>query len=174
MHHFLGRWSRKHHWQQRLRDLEAQAAVDKNARAAEANRKAKEETALLIERERLRFVRREIEAAKLVTAKALEILQQPYASCTPNDAAKLFSVAHNIGSSALGLPGASHSLELSGFGAPPINITTHLTYDATSYKVDQIEKQFLLEHDHPQKERLLREIETRQSEWDRRNGENGD
>ena len=57
--------------------------------------------------------------------------------------------------------------------APPVNNTTHLTYDATSYKVDQIEKQFLLEHDHPQKERLLREIDAA-IQWDRRNGENGD
>jgi hypothetical protein len=158
----------------RLRNLETAEALAANERAAKADRKAKEETALLIERERLRFVRREIEAAELVAAKALEILRQPYGNCTPDDAAKLFSVAHNIGSSALGLPGASHSLEVSGLGAPPVNITTHLTYDATSYKVDQIEKQFLLEHDHPQKERLLREIETRQSEWDRRNGENGE
>jgi hypothetical protein len=63
-------------------------------------------------------------------------------------------------------------LEVSGIDAPPINITTHLTYDATSYEVDQIKKQFLETHDHPQKERLLREIDERAAEWDRLNGSN--
>jgi hypothetical protein len=88
------------------------------------------------------------------------------------DAAKLFSVAHNIGSSALGLPGANFNVGGPGTGAA--NTVVALSYDETSRRVDDIKKQFLLEHDHPQRERLLAEIDQRTAEWDRRNGENGD
>lgn len=45
----LGVWSRKHHWQQRLRELETQAALAENERAAQADAEAKKETALLID-----------------------------------------------------------------------------------------------------------------------------
>ena len=44
----LGVWSRKHHWQQRLRELETQAALAENERAAQADAEAKKETALLM------------------------------------------------------------------------------------------------------------------------------
>ena len=56
-----------------------------------ADQKAKEEVAQLIERERLRFFQRQIEASKRATAKALEILNQPYGECTPPEAARLLA-----------------------------------------------------------------------------------
>lgn len=156
-------------------ELEAQAALAENERAAQADAAAKKETALLIERERLRFVRRQITASERATEVALQILNQPFGDSKPDSAAKLFSVAHNIGSSALGLPGASHSLEVSGIGAPPVNIAVVLEYDAQSFRTDEIQKQFLIAHpEHAQPERGLREITERQSEWVRRNGANGD
>ena len=159
-------------WQARLRELETAELLAANERAAEADRKAKEAVALRIEKARAEFVDREILAARLATERALEILKTSIDRCTPDDAAKLFAVAHSIGSAALGLPG--QNLNIAGIGASPVNIVTHLTYDAMSYKVDQIQKEFLLEHEHTQKERLLAEIDQRAAEWERLNGSNGE
>ena len=139
--------------------LEAQAALAENDRAAQADAEAKKETALLIERERLRFVRRTIEAAELITKKALEILRQPYGDCTPDDAAKLFSVGHSIGSAVLNLPGANLSVQ--GLGSPAsavINVV--MRKDAQSRMVDEIEAEYLAAHpDHPQAARRLRDYD---------------
>jgi hypothetical protein len=130
-----------------------------------------EETARMIERERLRFVRREIEAAELVTAKALEILRQPYDNCTPTDAARLFAVGHQIGASALGLPGSNLGVGVSGI-APPANIQIHLTRDETGDRVQRIQYEFLKKHmEHPQAARFIAQYE---AEYGQSNGENGD
>ena len=167
----LGVWSKKHHSPSRLIELETQARIQENQRQAEADRKAKEETARMIERERLRFVRREIEAAELVTAKALEILRQPYDNCTPTDAARLFAVGHQIGASALGLPGSNLGVGMSGI-APPVNIQIHLTRDETGDRVQRIQYEFLKKHmEHPQAARFIAQYE---AEYGQSNGENGD
>jgi hypothetical protein len=124
-----------------------------------------------IERERLRFVRREIEAAELVTAKALEILRQPYDNCTPTDAARLFAVGRQIGASALGLPGSNLGVGVSGI-APPANIQIHLTRDETGDRVQRIQYEFLKKHmEHPQAARFIAQYE---AEYGQSNGENGD
>jgi hypothetical protein len=64
-------WSRQHHWQQRLRDLETQAAIAANERAAAADQAAKRKFAEQLEAERVAFVRRELSAAEKATSRGL-------------------------------------------------------------------------------------------------------
>ncbi len=150
----------KHRWQERLRELEVRALTEENERMAQADREAKRKFAEMIEAEKLKFVRRTIEAAELITQKALEILRQPSGNCTPDDAAKLFSVGHSIGSAALNLPG--QNLMLQGFvGSAAAVINVVVKKDAQSRKVDEIEAEYLAKRpDHPQAERRLREWAT--------------
>jgi hypothetical protein len=170
----IARWCRKHHWRKRITEMTAMAAAEENERNAEADLLAKQETALLIERERLRFVRRQIAASERATEVAMQILNSPHLNCTPPEASRLLAVANSIGGSALGIP-SSHALEVSGIGASPVNITMAMSYDAQSFRNDEIQKQFLLENPtHPQAQRVLREIEERQAGWLAHNGSNGE
>jgi hypothetical protein len=75
------RWSAKHHWQERLRAMGTEAALAENEHAAQADAEAKKETALLIERERLRFVRRQIAASERATEVAMQYSLSRSGSC---------------------------------------------------------------------------------------------
>jgi hypothetical protein len=66
-------------------------------------------------------------------------------------------------------------LEVSGIGAPSVNITAHLTYDRQSYEADKITRAFMEANpSYPQAQRALNEIAQREREWQARNGEDGD
>jgi hypothetical protein len=154
-------------------ELEAQAATEANERAAAADKAAKEKFAEQMEMERLKFLRRQLEASERATTVTMEILSKPVPRDTrPDHASRLLAVAYHIGGGALGLQA---TLAGNGFpaGSAPVNIVVALTYDERSRRVDDIKKQFLETHDHTQKERLLCEINERTAEWDRRNGVNG-
>jgi hypothetical protein len=103
----LTRWSAKYRWQSRLAELTARAAIEENERRAQADAEAKKEVAQQIERERLRFVQRQITASEAITQRALEILRLPIGDTKPDAAAKLFAVAYTIGGHSLNLPGAA-------------------------------------------------------------------
>jgi len=162
----IKRWSSKHHWQDRLRELETQAALQENEAARKADADAKEKFAERIEAARLRFVERQIEVAERMTQTALRMLKQPMKGNRPDDAAKLFAAANSIAAEVLGLRQQVGLVVQPTSSQPIIQLTVHR--DKTSDYFDELQTEFLKENpDHPQAERLLREYHER----DQANGE---
>jgi hypothetical protein len=160
------RWSAKHRWIERLRELEVTALEQANEAQRIADQKAKEEVAQQIERERLRFIRRQIEASERATAKALEILNQPYGECTPPEAARLLAVGQSIGASLFGLQSATLHGELQTAGQRQVtNII--LTRDGESDKAARVYYDYFRQNPtHPQSARFC-------SEWEQLCAERG-
>ena len=77
--------------------------------------------------------------------------------------------AHSIGSAVLNLP--TTNVQGWGAAAQPLNIAVVLNRDALSDRADDETRRFLAAHDHPQKERILRELEAKQATWRALNSE---
>jgi hypothetical protein len=152
------RWSAKHRWIERLRELEMQAALQANEAARKADADAKEKFAERIEKARLRFVERQIEVAEKMTATALRMLEQPMKGNRPDDAAKLFSAANAIAATALGLDQHAGAPAMQPAARPIIHLTVH--HDETSDYCERMKYEFALKHpDHAQAQRVIREYE---------------
>jgi hypothetical protein len=117
----IARWSKRHQWQKRLRELE----LEDCKRAVKADEKAKLDVAEQRERERLKFQQRALEASKRAIERGLEILRKPAKGSKPADAARLLQVGHSIGVAVLGLDSgaASTHFGLRPVDAPKITIT---------------------------------------------------
>ena len=128
-------------------------------RRAQADALAKQQVAQEIERERLRFVRRQIEASERATAKALEILNQPYGECTPPEAARLLAVGQSIGASLFGMHGANLNGDLQPVGQRQV-VNIVLARDGESDKAARVYYDFFRQNpSHPQSERSVAEWE---------------
>jgi hypothetical protein len=152
------RWSAKHRWIDRLRELEMQAALQANEAARKADADAKAKFAERIEAARLRWTESQIKVAEKMTATALRMLEQPMKGNRPDDAAKLFSTANAIAATALGLNQGHGAPAMQPIARPTISLTVH--HDGLSDYVSKLQYQFLKEHpEHAQSERLIREYE---------------
>jgi hypothetical protein len=137
----IARWSQRHRWQKRLRELELQDCQ----RAVAADEAAKLSVAEERERERLKFQQRALEASKRATERGLQILKQSAKSSKPAEAARLLAVADAIGRAALELtPSGAGSFGLHPTAAPIINIV--LRRDEQSDEVKKNEREFLRKH----------------------------
>jgi len=171
----IARFSKKYHWQKRLREL----ALDDCKRSVAADEQAKLNVAEERERERTAFQQRALEASKRATQRALEILKESAKGSKPSDAARLLAVGDAIGRAALGLSGADSSHVSFAFGMRPVETPTivlRMRRDAQSDYVDAIERRYLREHpEHPQariRADELREHEESDREILERNGAN--
>ena len=138
----VARWSRRYHWQNRIRKME----LENCKRAVKADEKAKLTVAEERERERLKFQQRAVEVSRRATEKGLQILKQPLKGTKPGDAARLLAVADAIGRSALGLAG---DVAGGAFGLTPVAtpvITVIHQSDEQSKEVERIQKQFIADH----------------------------
>jgi hypothetical protein len=108
----VGRWSKRHTWQKRLRQLE----LDECKLALAADEQAKLNVAEERERLALRHASQKIKAAEKLFDRGHEILKQPAKSSA--DSARMFAVAAMLGDSVLNVGFAS-------LGPPPaMQITT--------------------------------------------------
>jgi hypothetical protein len=108
----VARWSKRHTWQKRLRQLE----LDECKRAIAADEQAKLNVAEERERLALRHASQKIKAAEKLFDRAHEVLKQPAKSSA--DSARMFAVAAMLGDSVL-------NVGLASFGPPPaMQITT--------------------------------------------------
>jgi hypothetical protein len=108
----LEKWSKRHAWQKRLRQLE----LDECKRAIAADEQAKLNIAEERERLALRHASQKIKAAEKLFDRAHEILKQPAKSSA--DSARMFAVAAMLGDSVLNVGFASLG------PAPAMQITT--------------------------------------------------
>jgi hypothetical protein len=152
------RWSRRNHWQSRLRELEVAAAEAENERCAIADTEAKKKFAERIEAEKLRFAKRQIAASEAITRRALEILRLPLGDSKPAEAARLFAVGQSIGAAVLGFQSAN-GLDLQAVSARQVtNIV--VTRDEQTLKTMRIYADYFRQNrSHPQAERYIREYE---------------
>ena len=153
----------QHNWQERLRQLETERALQQNEAARKADADAKGKFAERIEKARLRFVERQIEVAERMTQTALRMLEQPMKGNRPDDAAKLFSAANAIAATALGLDQHAGAPAMQPIAPPIIHLTVH--HDETSDYCERQKYEFALAHpDHPQAARVIREYEADRKE----------
>jgi hypothetical protein len=138
------KWSKKHRWQARLREL----ALEDCPRSNKAHEAALLSVAELRAREQLAFQQRALEASKRATECGLQILKESVKGSKPSDAARLLAVADSIGRAALGLSGES-TAQTGHFGlrpTAPVILKVVLRRDARSDEMKRKEDEFLASH----------------------------
>ena len=137
----IARWSKRHQWQKRIRQLE----LEDCQRAIEADEQAKLNVAEERAREQMKFQQRALEASKRATERGLQILKQSAKGSKPSDAARLLAIGDAIGRAALGLtPSGGGSFGLNPTAQPIIRVVLHR--DAQSEQLKKNEDEFLRQH----------------------------
>jgi len=134
----IARWSKKHRWQKRLREL----ALEDCKRAVAADTEAKLNIAKERERLALRHAERKLQASERLFSKAHEVLRQSTKGTRPHDSAKMFVVAALLGDQALGVSGTNFGLRPTF--QPVIRVTLHR--DAMSDKMLRQQEEFFAKH----------------------------
>jgi hypothetical protein len=134
----IARWSKKHRWQKRIREL----ALQDCQREISASEQAMARVAEELERERARFRQRAITASRKATERALQILKQPLKGSRPAEAARLLCAADMVGRAALGV--GSMDFGLRPTFQPVIHVTLHR--DAMSDEAQRHQEEFFKRH----------------------------
>jgi len=134
--------SKRHRWQQRLRELELADCK----RAIEADEQAKLNVAEERAREQMKFQQRALEASKRATERSLQILKQSAKGSKPSDAARLLAVGDAIGRAALGLDSAPIGGHFGLQPTAPVNVVIRVRHDERSYHMHFETIRFLREH----------------------------
>jgi vacuolar-type H+-ATPase subunit E/Vma4 len=189
-HSLIERWSVKHRWQQRLRELETQAALQANEAHRDAEAKAKLEEARQIERLRTQHVKRMMQQCEKMGERLDQMLALPVvksqkveevkdgqgnvikqtinvypAKWDYNAVARLLQTLDMQTRLALGMPISSH--EITGKDGAPLNpcaapiINLVIHRDEESDRIRLLQYKFAKEHpDHPQAARFIAELDT--------------
>ena len=138
----IARWSKRHQWQQRLREL----ALEDCQRAVAADEQAKLDVARELERQRLKHTETKLRASAELFKKAFKVLQKSAKGSHPSDSTKMFIAGALLGDQALGVGG---SVQTGAFGlrpTAPANIVIRVQRDEKGDEMDMKTIQFMREH----------------------------